>query len=121
MRGNGEADVRKVSTMARDLDFLRDEEDAPIEYDESEKGYRLTDETYSLPPVRLSRKEVFGLSIARKLLGAFEGTPLKMDMRSTLSKIEESLEGSVSLYIEGLTENLSVVSEDHVMICPDRF
>ena len=44
-------------TVARDLDFLRDEENAPIEYDESGKGYRLTDETYSLPPVRLSRKE----------------------------------------------------------------
>ena len=106
-------------TVARDLDFLRDEENAPIEYDESAKGYRLTDETYSLPPVRLSRKEVFSFSIARKLLGAFEGTPLEMDMRSTLSKIEESLEGSVSLDIEGLTENLSVISEDHVILDPE--
>jgi len=30
-------------TVARDLDFLRDEENAPVEYDESRKGYRLTD------------------------------------------------------------------------------
>ena len=105
-------------TVARDLDFLRDEENAPIEYDESAKGYWLNDETYSLPPVRLSRKEVFSFSIARKLLGAFEGTPLEMDIRSTLSKIEESLEGSVSLDIEGLTENLSVISEDHVKLDP---
>jgi len=42
-------------TVARDMDFLRDEENAPIEYDESRKGYLLTDEAYSLPPVRLSR------------------------------------------------------------------
>jgi len=69
--------------------------------------------------VRLSRKEVFSFSIARKLLGAFEGTPLEIDMRSTLAKIEESLEGSVSLDIEGLTENLSVVAEDHVIIDPE--
>ena len=60
-------------TVARDLDFLRDEENAPIEYDESRKGYLLTDDSCSLPPVRLSRKEVFSFSIARKLLGAFEG------------------------------------------------
>jgi proteasome accessory factor B len=105
-------------TVARDLDFLRDEENAPIEYDESQKGYRLTDESYSLPPVRLTRKEVFSFSIARKLLGAFEGTPLEMDMRSTLSKIEESLEGSISMDIEGLTENLSVITEDHVRLDP---
>lgn len=106
-------------TVARDLDFLRDEENAPIEYDESRKGFVLTDESYSLPPVRLSRKEVFSFSIARKLLGAFEGTPLEMDMRSTLAKIEESLEGSISLDVEGLTENLSVISEDHVILNPE--
>lgn len=58
-------------TVARDMDFLRDEENAPIEYDESRKGYLLTDASYSLPPVRLSRKEVFSFSIARKLPGAF--------------------------------------------------
>ena len=46
-------------TLARDLDFLRDEERAPIEYDARAHGYRLTDETYRLPPVRLSRKEAF--------------------------------------------------------------
>ena len=33
-------------TVARDLDFLRDEENAPIEYDESRKGYLLTDGFY---------------------------------------------------------------------------
>ncbi len=60
-------------TVARDLDFLRDDENAPIEYDEFRKGYLLTDDSYSLPPVRLSRQEVFSFSIARKLLGAFEG------------------------------------------------
>ena len=48
-------------TLARDLDFLRDEERAPIEYHARAHGYRLTEETYRLPPVRLSRKEAFSL------------------------------------------------------------
>jgi len=38
-------------TVARDLDFLRDEERAPLEYDDARHGFRLTDETYALPPV----------------------------------------------------------------------
>jgi len=80
-------------TLARDLDFLRDEERAPIEYDATQHGYRLTDETCHLPPVRISRKEAFSFALARKLLAAFEGTPLDMDMRSVLAKIAESLEG----------------------------
>ena len=82
-------------TLARDLDFLRDEERDPIDNDARAHGYRLTDETYRLPPVRLSRKEAFSFALVRKLLAVFEGTPLDMDMRSVLAKIAESLEGEI--------------------------
>ena len=37
-------------TVARDLDFLRDEERAPLAYDDARHGFGLTDETYTLPP-----------------------------------------------------------------------
>jgi len=52
-------------TVARDLDFLRDEERAPLAYDDGRHGFRLTDETYTLPPVRISRKEAFSFGLAR--------------------------------------------------------
>ncbi|MFM8468981.1 MAG: hypothetical protein ACKODH_03265 [Limisphaerales bacterium] len=71
-------------TVARDLDFLRDDERAPLAYDDARHGFRLTDETYTLPPVRISRKEAFSLGLARKLLAHYEGTPLHLDMRSVL-------------------------------------
>ncbi|MBM4144519.1 MAG: hypothetical protein FJ225_13160 [Lentisphaerae bacterium] len=60
-------------TVARDLDFLRDEERAPLEYDEARHGFRLTDETYSLPPVSITRREAFSFGLARKLLAHYEG------------------------------------------------
>jgi predicted DNA-binding transcriptional regulator YafY len=66
-------------TVARDLDFLRDEERAPLAYDDARHGFRLTDETYTLPPVRISRQEAFSFGLARKLLAHFEGTPLHLD------------------------------------------
>ena len=59
-------------TVARDLDFLRDEERAPLAYDDARHGFRLTDETYTLPPVRISRKEAFSFGLARKLLAHYE-------------------------------------------------
>jgi hypothetical protein len=105
-------------TLARDLDFLRDEERAPIEYDARAHGYRLTDETYRLPPVRLSRKEAFSFALVRKLLAIFEGTPLDMDMRSVLAKIAESLEGEISVEPEWLGEHVSVLAEDRVQVDP---
>ena len=105
-------------TLMRDLDFLRDDEKAPIVYDASLKGFRLSDPTFELGPVRLSRREVFSFSIARKLLERFEGTPLAMDMRSVLAKIAESLEGTVSLEVESLTDQFSVLAEDHARVEP---
>jgi predicted DNA-binding transcriptional regulator YafY len=46
-------------TLMRDLDFLRDDHNAPIAYDDSCKGFSLTDPTFSLPPVQLTCREVF--------------------------------------------------------------
>jgi hypothetical protein len=71
----------------------------------------LSDPTFILPPVQLTRREVFSFSIARKLLERFEGTSLEMDMRSVLAKIAGSLEGTVSLNVESLTEQFTVLSE----------
>ena len=60
-------------TVARDLDFLRDEERAPLAYDDARHGFHLSDETYTLPPVRISRREAFSFGLARKLLAHYEG------------------------------------------------
>ena len=46
-------------TLMRDLDFLRDDHNAPIAYDDSRKGFHLTDPTFKLAPVELTRREVF--------------------------------------------------------------
>ena len=101
--------ARAGGVSPRDLEFLRDDEKAPIAYDESRKGSRLTDATFALPPGQLTWREVFSFSIARRLLERFEGTPLELDMRSVLAKIAESLEGTVSLNVESVTDQFSVL------------
>ena len=68
--------------------------------------------------MNLSRREVFSFSLARKMLHAFEGTPLEMDMRSTLDKIAASLEGTFAVSLDALTEHMSVQTEDRVVIDP---
>ncbi len=106
-------------TVARDLDFLRDEERAPLEYDGARHGYCLTDETWALPPVTISRREVLSFSLARKLLAHYESTPLHLDMRSVLDKIAEALEGEVTIEPDWLSEHVGVLPEDRVRIDPD--
>jgi len=106
-------------TVMRDLDFLRDEERAPIEYDRSAHGYRLSDKTWQLPAVELSRREVFSLCIARKLLGAFRGTPLAADMAAAMGKIARSLEGKLTIASTELAGRFAVVSDDYVVVDPE--
>ena len=108
-------------TLMRDLDFLRDDENVPLTYDSSRKGFRLTDETFRLPPIQLTRRELFSFSIARKLLRRFEGTPLALDMKSVFEKVSEALEGSISLDVESLTEEFSVLSEDSARVDPKNW
>lgn len=111
-------DVLGISrrTVHADLDCLRDDEGAPIEYDELAHGYYLDDATWDLPAMQVSRREVFAFSVARRLLEAFRGTPLETEMQSVMQKIEESLEGKVTIDPASITEHLSVLAEDHVLI-----
>jgi len=105
-------------TVARDLDFLRDEENAPLAYDTVVRGWRLTEPTYQVPPVRVRVDEVFSFFVARKLLEAFVGTPMELGMRSVMEKIAESLQGFVTVDLEAMTDRFSVIGEDHVVIDP---
>jgi len=111
----------KVSrfTVLRDLDFLRDEWGAPIEYDASKKGYYLSDPAWSVPAVKLDRREVFALGIARKVMAAFRGTPMEADMQSALARMAQTMEGHVSLEPAAMTEHLSVLTEDYAPQDPE--
>ena len=100
--------MKSGARWPRDLDFLRDEERAPLAYDDARHGFHLTDETYTLPSVRISRKEAFSFGLARKLLAHYEGTPLHLDMRSVLDKIAESC---VSTGYLGANQNLGRLSQ----------
>ena len=105
-------------TLARALDFLRDEERAPIEYDARAHGYRLTDETDRLPPARISRKEAFGFALG----GGF--WPPSRAHRST-SKCARCCARSPSrwrarsAWSPNLSEQVSVLAEDRVEVDPD--
>ena len=101
-------------TIMRDIEWLRDDEGAPIEYVPARHGYRLSDESWWLPPVSLNRREVFAFAVADKLLAAFRGTPIEADMHSALQKVAESIEGRITLDPAVLTDRLTVISEDYV-------
>jgi predicted DNA-binding transcriptional regulator YafY len=86
-----------LRTIYRDLDFLRDQLDAPLEYDAQQHSYVLTEKTYSLPPLALSEGELSGLFFAEQVVRQYHGTPYEADLRSALRKLEQSLPDEVTI------------------------
>ncbi|CAH2032186.1 helix-turn-helix transcriptional regulator [Trichlorobacter ammonificans] len=57
-----------VKTAQRSISYFRDRLHAPLEYDQSRKGYYYTDPAFQLPVARLSQAELLALLISRKLI-----------------------------------------------------
>lgn len=99
LTANSVAEQFEISlrTAYRDVDFLRDQLRAPVEYDARQRSYVLTDKTFSLPPVDLSRGELLGLFFAERVVHQYRGTPYEEDLRAALRKIEQSLPKQVTI------------------------
>lgn len=68
-------------TAQRDIAFLRDRLDAPLEYDPGRRGYRYSDDTFALPPLYATERQLLALLMARRLLQAGGGR-LDRDLES---------------------------------------
>lgn len=76
-----------VSTISRDMDFLRDRLNAPIEYNALRRGYFYT-ETFDFPfESKMDAKQLALLSAAKTLISYYQGTPLHDEIKSLLDSV----------------------------------
>lgn len=80
-----------AKTIQRDIDYMRYQLDAPVEYSAKHRGYCYTEPNYKLPAISVKESDLFAIYLAEKLLAQYEGTPLYDSLRSVFRKIEESL------------------------------
>lgn len=86
-----------LRTAYRDIDFIRDEWRAPVEFDRSRNGYVLTDPVHSLPTMTLSQGELLALFFAERLVALYRGTPYGPALQSALAKLESHLPDELRL------------------------
>jgi predicted DNA-binding transcriptional regulator YafY len=84
-----------VKTIRRDLEAMRLELAAPIEFVAASRGYRYTDETFAIPAAALSERDLFALMVAENAVAQYEGTPLAGDLRAAFDKVLAVLPGEV--------------------------
>ena len=64
-------------TILRDIEFLRDRYQAPLECDKVHKGYYYTDPTFAIKNVLLTEGDLFTFSTVMHLMEQYKNTPLE--------------------------------------------
>lgn len=101
-----ELEVSTRSVM-RDIDFMRDQLELPIEYDAAKWGFYYTEEVGAFPSITISEGELFAMVVAEKALQQYRGTPFEKPLMSALEKISENLPETISLNLGDWDETIS--------------
>lgn len=83
-------------TIQRDLDYMKYQLNAPLEYSAKKRGYFYTEKNFQLPAFEVKESDLFAVYIADKLLIQYEGTPIYDSLCSVFKKIEDALPSKTS-------------------------
>src|SRR5690242_18203443 len=99
----------EVSTKSihRDIEFMRDRLELPIEYDSAKFGYYYTGEVSAFPTVQITEGELFALIVAEKALQQYRGTNFEKPLLSAIRKMEQSLPDTISLNLSDVEQTIS--------------
>ena len=85
-----------TKTIMRDIEFMRDRLNLPIEYLETEYAYSYNGEVDAFPTVQVTEGEVFALLVAQKAMEQYKGTPFEHTLESAFGKIVSGLRDNIS-------------------------
>ncbi len=99
----------EVSTKSihRDLEFMRDRLELPLEYDHTHNGYHYTEPVSSFPTLQITEGELFALLVAEKALQQYRGTNFEKPLVSAFKKMAASLPDTVSLNLADWEQTIS--------------
>jgi proteasome accessory factor B len=95
-------------TVQRDLDYLRNELAAPIEFDRDQNGYFYSRPDYVLPFLPVDGRDLFSIGVAAQVLSLFGGTPLGRDLKSCYERLAELMPPAVRVRPEIVMEKLAL-------------
>jgi proteasome accessory factor B len=94
-------------TIIRDIAFMRDRLDLPIEYDPLILAYRYTHPVNAFPTVHVTEGELLALLVAQRALEQYRGTPFHRQLEISFGKLAGGLRDKISF---SPADELSAVS-----------
>jgi predicted DNA-binding transcriptional regulator YafY len=94
-------------SIQRDLEFMRDRLQFPIEYDSKKWGYFYTKDVGSFPAFTVTEGELFAVLVAEKAMHQYRGTNLEKPLLSAFRKLAASLPETISLHMADWEQTIS--------------
>jgi predicted DNA-binding transcriptional regulator YafY len=83
-------------TILRDIAFMRDRLELPIEFDPQIQAYRYTQPVTSFPTVNVTEGELLALLVAQRALQQYRGTPFHRQLEVAFEKLAGGLRDRIS-------------------------
>jgi len=96
-----------TKTIHRDLEFMRDRMELPIDFDHARNGYHYTEEVGAFPTMQITEGELFALLVAEKALQQYRGTNFEKPLVSAFKKMTASLPDTISFNLEDWEQTIS--------------
>ena len=96
-----------TKTIHRDIEFMRDRLNLPIEFDPAKNGYHYTGEVSAFPAMQITEGELFALVVAEKALQQYRGTSFEKPLLSAIRKMEQALPDTISLNLADIEQTIS--------------
>lgn len=96
-----------AKTIHRDIEFMRDRLNLPIEFDSRRNGYCYTEEVSAFPTMQITEGELFALVVAEKALQQYRGTSFEKPLLSAIKKMEQALPDTISLNLAEIEQTIS--------------
>ena len=108
-------------TIERDFERLRDEMDAPLEYNKNLNKYHYSDPTFSIPNIVLTEGDLFTISTVLPLMEQYENTPLENSFRHIMHKITDMLPDTITVDSSFLNKDITFLKDSIPSIQADVF
>lgn len=94
-------------TVQRDIAFMRDHQDLPLEFDRERNGYYYTQSVGGVPAVQVTEGEVIALYVAQKVLHQYQGTLFGKPLTAAFEKLTAGLQDTISFPLDGMDDSIS--------------
>jgi len=96
-----------AKSIYRDIEFMRDRLELPIEFDSARNGFHYTQQVAGFPTLQITEGELFALLVAEKALQQYRGTTFEKPLVSAFRKMAASLPDTVSLNLADWEQTIS--------------